>query len=231
MQRKFRHESYPGSDKAAVAAPMDRAADWTLVPGEDQRMCNIPGDLPYRRPGSFTLTEVQDAEKGACLELALVPQTNMAELVRDYTVLRLATPVEVKGRPDTVAVWVKGNSSWGKLHFELRDAEGEVWMSANTSGYGCEVYDWPCLTSFNYDGWHLISFPLTKASPVKIASPGENEWQWVHDGTGDRRITYPITLTGLAVEMPAKSLNILEMEDVPPVIRLKDLSPTSSLSV
>lgn len=223
MQRKFRHESYPGSDKAAVAAPMDRAADWTLVPGEDQRLCNIPGDLPYRRPGSFTLTEVQDAEKGACLELALVPQTNMAELVRDYTVLRLATPVEVEGRPDTVAVWVKGNSSWGKLHFELRDAEGEVWMSANTSGYGCEVYDWPCLTSFNYDGWHLISFPLTKASPVKIASPGENEWQWVHDGTGDRRITYPITLTGLAVEMPAKSLNIFEMEDVPPVIRLKDL--------
>ena len=85
------------------------------------------------------------------------------------------------------------------------------------------VYRKPCLTSFNYDGWHLISFPLTKASPVKIASPGENEWQWAHDGTGDRRITYPITLTGLAVEMPAKSLNILEMEDVPPVIRLKDL--------
>ena len=222
-QRTFRHESYPGSDEAAVAAPMDKVADWTLVAGADPRLGNIPGELPIRRPGDFTLMEVRDEEKGACLELALAVKTGMPELVRDCTLMRLAAPVEVKGRPGTVAVWVKGNSSWGKLHFEIRDAEGETWMSANTAGYGCEVYDWPCLTAFNYDGWHLLSFPLTKGSPVKIASPGENEWQWVHDGTGDRRITYPITITGLAVEMPAKTLNLLEMEDVPPVIRLKDL--------
>ncbi len=223
MRRAFRHEAYPGADLAAVAAPMDKASDWTLVAGEDPRLANIPDDLPVRRPGDFTLAEVQDEEKGACIELALVPKAEMPELVRDCTLMRLATPVEVKGRPDTIGVWVKGNSSWGKLHFEIRDAEGETWMSANTAGYGCEVYDWPCLTAFNFDGWHLISFPLTKASPVKISSPGENEWQWVHDGTGDRQITYPISITGLAVEMPAKTLNILEMEDVPPVIRLKDL--------
>jgi hypothetical protein len=223
LQRAFRHELYPGSDRAAVAAPMDQASDWKLVPGEDPRLCNIPGQLPTRRPGDFTLTEVSDEARGACLELALVPKENMPELVRDYTLMRLAVPVEVKGAPVTIGVWVKGNSSWGRLHFEIQDAEGETWMSANTAGYGCEVYDWPCLTAFNFDGWHLVSFPLTKASPVKIASPGENEWQWVHDGTGDRQITYPVAITGLAVEMPVKTLNILEMEDVPPVIRLKDL--------
>lgn len=224
LQRDFKHEQYPGADKAVVAAPMDKAADWQLVPGEDMRLCNIPGQLPTRRPGDFTITEVNDQDKGACLELALVKKEDMPELMCDYTVMRLAAPVSVKGTPATIGVWVKGNSSWGKLHFEIEDAEGEVWMSANTAGYGCEVYDWPCLTAFNFDGWHFISFPLTKASPVKISSPGENQWQWVHDGSGDRLITYPIKVTGLAVEMPAKTLNILEMEDVPPIIRFKNLS-------
>ena len=127
------------------------------------------------------------------------------------------------GRPDTIGVWVKGNSSWGNIHFELEDADGEVWMSANTAGCGTDVYDWPSLTAFNFDGWHLIIFPLTAKSPVKISAPGANEWQWAHDGSGDRELTWLIKIRGLAVEMPAWTIVVSEMQKIEPVIRLKEI--------
>ena len=137
----------------------------------------------------------------------------------------MKTPIEIAGTPDTIGVWVKGNSSWGKIFLELEDADGEVWLSAGSGGYGCDTYDWPGLMDLNYDGWHFLQMPLTAKSPVKNHSPGDNHWQWQRERTGDGKLTYPVKVRGVGFMLNRKSLNILEMEDVKDLsIRLKDFS-------
>jgi hypothetical protein len=110
------------------------------------------------------------------------------------------------------------------VFWEIEDAEGEKWLSAGSGGYGCDVYDWPELAGINFDGWHFLQFPITGKSPISVQSPGQDGYQWQHDGTGNRRIDYPIKVTGVAVSMPRKALNLLEMMPVRTLLRLKDIS-------
>lgn len=216
--------------KAVAATPMDKAEDWTLVEGSDPRLDDIAAHvamfhLSAMRPGKFALTQVQDAEKGNCLEVKLVPEGACAELMREYGFIRMKQPAEISGTPDTVGVWVKGNSGWGKIFLELEDAEGEIWLSAGTGGYGCMVYDWPDMMGINFDGWHFLQFPLTAKSPVKIFSPGEHHFQWQNDRSGDGKVTYPVKVRGIGFALSRKTLNLLKMEDVKDLsIRFKDFS-------
>lgn len=228
LQRAFPREQLPAGIQPVVASSIAVAADWKLDGAVDSRL-----DMPvqasseghaFRRPGQYELRQVRDEQKGDCLELELLQTNECPVLVQEYAFLRLVSPVELAGKPATIGLWVKGNSSWGKIFWEIEDAEGERWFSAGSGGYGCDVYDWPELAGLNFDGWHFLQFPITSLSPVKVESPGQNGFQWQHNGAGNHRIDYPIKATAVAVSMSRKALNLLEMEPVSPVIRLKDLS-------
>jgi hypothetical protein len=225
-ERQFPREQPPAV--MAVANAMDKPDDWLVSTGVDSRI-DIPARLPvggvsFRRPGIYELRGVTDDVKGACLEMELTGTNACPALMQEYAFLKLRQPIALSGRPATIGLWVKGNSSWGKLFWEIEDAEGERWLSAGSGGYGCDVYDWPELAGLNFDGWHFLQFPITSLSPVKVASPGQDGLQWQHDGTGNRMIDYPVKATGVAVSMPRQALNLLDMEPVRTVIRLKSLS-------
>ena len=145
--------------------------------------------------------------------------------MNEYTLLKLKTPAPVPGRPTTLGVWVKGNSGWGRVMWEFQDAEGKSWLSCGVGGdeWGCDVLDWAGEISINFDGWCFLSFPISVDSPAKIISPGDVDAQWVVSGQ-NKKVAYPIKLTGLAVEMTRKGLNLTELEPVSPAIRFKDLS-------
>jgi len=128
----------------------------------------------------------------------------------------------VPGEPTTLGLWVKGNSGWGRPMWEFEDAEGERWLSCGTDGWGCDILDWPGEISVNFDGWCFLRFPVTKLSPARIINPGGLAAQWV--SRGNKKVDYPIRLTGLAVEMTRKALDLTELVPVTPVLRLKDLS-------
>ena len=110
------------------------------------------------------------------------------------------------------AVWVKGNSSWGKVVFEFQDAAGNVWRT-----HGNEWHDWPGELSINFDGWHFLQFPMDAQSPIIYSSPG-GRCQCIK-GEG-HRVIYPIGLTKFYVVMNRKALDPTEMQPVTPVIRL-----------
>lgn len=224
-ERRFPRETPPAG--LELANRMDRADEWTLDARSDPRI-ELPADAAatsrsFRRPGSYALREVADEQRGACLELELLRTNDCPALVQEYAVVRLAKPVGLSGAPRTIGIWVKGNSSWGKLFWEIEDAEGERWLSAGSGGYGCDAYDWPEQAGLNFDGWHFVQFPIERGSPIAVPSPGQDRYQWQHDGTGNRRIDYPIKATALAVSMPRQALNLLEMEPVAPAIRLGGL--------
>ena len=109
--------------------------------------------------------------------------------------------------------------------WEFEDAEGEKWLSCGTGGYGCDIYDWPGHAAVNFDGWNFIQYPIGADSPYWIpTSPGAIGHQWQSDGSGDRKVTYPIKLTGLMVSMTPNVLYLTELKKTHPVLRFKDLS-------
>src|SRR5262249_33298009 len=69
-------------DGTQVVDRMDDLARWQLAPGEQ------PITEPTRKPGKFVLRQVNDAEKGACLELELKHEGAVPAVVGEYTALR-----------------------------------------------------------------------------------------------------------------------------------------------
>jgi len=203
--------NHPPAD-TRVVSKMENATAWTLGPAEPKL------ESTERRAGRFTLTGVNDPEKGACLELELRPEGELPDIVGEYASLRLKEPVSISGEPDTVGLWVKGDSSWGRVFWELEDAKGESWVSAG----GYDGGDWANQSSIDFDGWCYVSFPLTNLSAGSHLEPGFGAGQW--KGNGDGRLDYPLKLAGLFVETHRRSLNLTEMEAVKRRIRLKDAS-------
>jgi hypothetical protein len=196
-----------------VVARMDDLAQWQLAPEE------TPITTPTRQPGKFELRQVTDPEKGACLELALQRQGDLPAIVGEYTALRLKEPVLLPGRPHTVGVWVRGDSSGGRIFWEIEDAKGERWRSSG----GYDGGDWGNHSAIDFDGWCFVTFPLTNDSPVKHIEPGPGLGQWQHE-KGDGVLDYPLKLTGLFIQTSRQSVDLTRMAPVKQTIRLKDVS-------
>ncbi len=193
-----------------VADRLDDASAWTLSP--DATLAKTTGELPRYVPGRFSLRPVDDGERGRCIELELHGDETLSDYVGEYTTLASARSAPVPGTPHTLGLWVKGNSSWGKVMFEFEDAAGCVWRT--NAG---EWHDWPGELSINFDGWHFIRFPIDEQSPVLYSSPG-GRCQRVRGANPG--VTYPIRLTRLHVVMNRKALDPTEFQAVPPVIRI-----------
>ena len=121
-----------------------------------------------------------------------------------------------------MGVWVKGDSNWGRIMFELVDAEGEVWRTTSTTGWGCDVLDWPGNIAVNFDGWNFVALALRETDLFNDHSPGPVIEQWATNGAGDKKMTLPLKLNGLIVELNRKPLQLTEFMEVASSIRIKD---------
>ena len=196
-----------------VVNQMDDLAQWQLDPAEQ------PITEPTRNPGKFELRQVNDAEKDACLELELKRDGTVPAVVGEYASLRLKEPALIPGQPHSVGMWVKGDSSWGRVFWEITDAKGERWRSSG----GYDGGDWACQSSMDFDGWCFMTFPLTNDSPLNHIEPARGVGQWQHQA-GDGKLDYPLKFTGLFIETHRQSLNLTKMAPVKGHIRLKDVS-------
>jgi hypothetical protein len=209
-KRAFPNHQPPAGTQ--VISHMDDLAQWHLTP-EEQTLTT-----PLRRPGKFELRQVNDADKGACLELELKREGEIPHVVGEYTALRLKQPLPIPGKPHTVGVWVKGDSSWGRIFWEIEDAKGERWRSSKDFDGG----DWGNQSAIDFDGWCFVTFPLTRESPALHIEPGAGLGQW--QGNIDGKLDYPLKLTGLCVQTHRQSLNLTTMEPVTQPLRFKDVS-------
>lgn len=221
-KRSFPQDAAPA--KTLATSPMERAEEWQLAVEADPRLeAPTRTHLPLRHIGKYSLRAAQDAEKGSCLELELTPEGTVPDVLNEYAVLKLREPLAVPGEPSTVGLWVKGNSGWGRVMWEFEDAEGKSFLSSGTGGWGCDILDWPGDISINFDGWCFLRFPINEQSPAKVITPGGVHGQWVAGKGKTKDVVYPIKLTGIAVEMTRKTLDLTEMVPVSPTIRLKGL--------
>ncbi len=209
---------------ANVAAPLDNLNDVKLdYDNGIDTLWTVPLQTPVRQIGEFDLRAVNDEEKGGSLELELKKKGDVNKYITEYVTVRLNKPAEVSGTPAAMGVWVKGNSNWGRVMFEIEDADGEVWRSLGTTGWGCDVLDWPGNIAVNFDGWNFVALPLRDTKLFNDHSPGPVSEQWVSSG-GDKKIAYPIKVRALIVEMHRTPLDLADFKPATPVIRLKDVS-------
>ncbi len=209
-KRDFPNHQPPAA--AHVISRMDDLAQWQLAPAEQAI------STPLRRPGKFNLRQATDAEQGACLELELKHQGEVPHVVGEYTALQLKQPLPIPGKPHTVGVWVKGDSSWGRIFWELEDAQGERWISSKDLDGG----DWGNQAALDFEDWCFVTFPLIRESPARQIEPGAGIGQW--QGNADGILDYPLKLVGLYVQTHRQSLDLTQMKPVTGNLRLKDVS-------
>ena len=86
-------------------------------------------------------------------------------LANRYGTLKLKKPVEIPGKAQALGIWIKGNSSWGRVIYQLRDAKGQLWTSiGSTDSWNCD--DPKAWSYVNFEGWRYVRFPL----------PGNHPW-------------------------------------------------------
>ena len=210
---------------ARVADSLDNAENFYLAP--DSSMASTHTDfLPILKTSDFTLSQANDPEKGACVEVALDLSRNPynSRYITEYTTLRFREPKPIPGTPSVIGVWVKGNSSWGQIRFEIEDANGEVFKNLSTGrSWGCDVMDWPGNLCIDFDGWGYVYQSLVPNKFVNDHSPGPYSDQWVSEGHGDKKIQFPIKVRAITVGMYRYKLDLLDFKATAPAIRLRDV--------
>ncbi len=203
-------------DGLQVVNVMNDPAEWEVSKDINPMLENARGNVPYQTRGNYIMRGVKDDEKGDCLEVELAPNNRRPALMSEYAMFRLKKPVTVLGKPTTIGIWVKGNSGWGQICWEIEGADGVRQISHGFTDYDGRI-------SINFDGWNFLSFPLTDKSPIPDLSVGSVPKLWLGPNR-DNALPYPIKITGIAVVSSQQALYLTEMRRVKQVLRLKDLS-------
>ena len=217
-----------------VVNRMDNAAQWALASKKEPLLEKTKGVvMPYRTMGNYAAQQVNDSEKGDCIELALIePNVSLPQVFHEYAMLELKKPITLAGRPNSLGIWVKGNSGWGQVYWVLEDANGKRRISCGTRIHRADVFDYDGRVSISFDGWNFLSMPITGKSSIPEISTGsvDNLWECgeVTQDEGIRRpagtLAYPIKLVGVALAAQSRPLFLTQRHEHKQIIRFKDVS-------
>ena len=216
-----------GAALAAKAREVYRFADVTSISNAPDPRVKSPTYtcLPIMRPSSnFTVKAVNDAERGACLEVTLdTSKEAVNRYMTEYTTLRLNEPVEIAGPAERIGVWVKGNSNWGQIRFEIEDADGDVYVNYAHPRLW-DLLDWQGLLSVNFDGWAYVSCRFEGGlAYTREAGLSNSPWNREKLRPGKKiggGIDFPIKLRAVTVGMNREKLGLTGFTKTEPSIRL-----------
>jgi hypothetical protein len=195
-------------ERSVLLDPLNDLSSWKVRRGADSYLENDNPRYP-RRLGHFAYSVVEDPDRGSVLQVRALEAPGHS-LVPMYGVLERQTAKPIPGQVRKLGLWVKGNSGWGRVTFELVDAKGERWV-----GVGGSEDDFG--DSFiTFDGWGWVELDLGGHYAREFPRPGHRNWS--SEG-GDGFVDYPLTLTKL----------ILELRDR--VVYVTDLVPVKNESV
>ncbi len=192
--------------------------------------------LPVERPfypktdfayinGKFSTAAVQDEERGKCLEIKLAKQGKISPLRMEYYKLKLLNRPVIHGNMDWIGLWVKGDSGWGKISFEMVDAEGGKLLSDGI------WHDFDCNLTINHDGWRFMRFPFGKMDYDTLNPSLGNRWQSSSGWKNTKPAKYPLTITGINIALRRVAPDPVEWQEVPACIRISGLSVSGAEKV
>ncbi len=164
--------------------------------------------------------------------VTLVPQPETPALVaRCATIEPTAGPLAIPGEPDRVGIWVRGNAGWGRVYFEVVDAEGRRWISNGweEGPHSWDMSDWRANTAINHDGWRFIDMGLPSQYPSGYYGPDFHNWRCVGDNSKDNKLAWPLRFSRLYVVLREEIVHGTTMVKVPDLsIGLRDLTVGTS---
>ncbi len=206
--------------RTAIVDPLDSLSAWQPVSTPDPQLDKAHFDFP-RQVGKVACEAVAEGRRQV-LQLALQPQPEVPWPVARYVTLQPTASRAIPGRPNSVGVWVKGNSCWGRVFWEFEDARAEKFFSIGAPCGGWSVGDWRCRTFINFDGWNYLSEPLPFKYESGFYGPPQSEWTCTG---GDGVVDYPIRFTRLVVELRDRVVHMTDPIEVPDNrVCLRDLS-------
>ena len=210
--------------KAKTVAAFDDINKVTMVPDEKMSSINME-HLPLLKPGAFKLEQVKDDQMGNCLQVTLDTATDpyKSKYITEYTTIHLKEPAPVTGTPGVIGIWVKGDSNWGQIRFEIEDAQGEIFKnhSSGVGGWGCDIYDWPGNTAVSFDGWSFVYQTVGKSFMLPTHSPGTAMQQWISCG-GDKVIDMPVKLRAVTIGVNRHKLDLHDFKTFTPSLRIRN---------
>lgn len=218
----------------------DWRALWKVIPTRDPEL-EAYNFMNPRRKGDFQVETVRaegilppPSVSLSAMKVTPRPIATGKPTMPMYSTLALNQPVTLAGQPTSIAIQIKGNSGWGRIIFELRDASGQVWRSIGAAQRGeispwlldwmpkemqqqnagdkqvKKLADWNTddvwgRARINFDGWKYLDFPLPGNFPGdRTVWPANSQWKFDRDGI----VHYPLSLTGITVEIPEKVLKL-----------------------
>lgn len=138
-----------------------------------------------------------EKEHADAVAITLPVEPGDRPLATRYAQLKLREPVRIPGKATALGLWIKGNSSWGRVIYQCRDARGEIWTSIGTRD------DWNCddthaWSYVSFEGWRYVRFPLPGNRPWDSARELESTWWGSRDGDGI--VDLPLKLEKIIVE-------------------------------
>ena len=184
--------------------------------------------LNHRRKDSFPLlitndhfnvSVVKDPERGKALEVRhdeTRHDQKQSKWFTEVTTLKLAKPIEIPGEPAAIGVWVKGNSNFGAIRFEVTDAKGYVWSNTHIS-HEWNPFDWAGTQCVDFDGWAFITSNFYKGHFHYDEHYGfignATSWPWRFErekspGGDPGAFTYPLKLTAISIEYNPEKISL-----------------------
>ncbi|MBR2905601.1 MAG: hypothetical protein IKC08_06850, partial [Lentisphaeria bacterium] len=205
--RSIPHDPEADPKEFYVVDKVDSAAKWKV---EQKKSLLVEGKTARPRnnrvlAGTASVREVMDKEMGKCLALTIKSDRKLNEFFSEYMIIRPDKPIPIRDEVDTMGLWVKGNSGWGQIYFELEDAKGVRRVSCGTAAHGSsDLSDFTGRCSIDYDGaWAFLPFPVTENSKLRDLSTGTVRNTWA--GPWGNPVM-PCKLTGIYFCAPVKPL-------------------------
>ncbi|NQU09429.1 hypothetical protein HQ590_01450, partial [bacterium] len=196
---QFNLPSYE-SAPAKITRPLAEmtAKNWAYDGAEDPAYAS--GHRAVRRVTDPNLTaEFGAGETGHpdAVAITLAEEPGDRPLANRYGALVAKKPILIPGKAAALGLWIKGNSSWGRVAFQLRDAQREIWTSTGTKdAWSCD--DTLAWSFVAFEGWRYVRFPLPGNHPDDAARELESTW-WGSRG-GDGIVDLPLQLEKIFVE-------------------------------
>ncbi|GEM_PF-1196940 len=220
--RTFDEDPLAPTRDFTLVDPLD-AETWTADHSEIAALNTNRNNVNFCRvrAQNCSLQVVDDTEMGRCLELSIDSNLSLNDQFCEYLMIRPQSPIPISGNLNTVGMWVKGNSGWGEVYWEIEDVRGNRRISSSTKSYGQNLADYTGRVSLDYNGWCFLSMPVTSDSKLRDLSTGSVKNIWVGN-TNDP--VMPCKLTGIVFCAPVKPIFLNTAKTVPQTIRIKDFS-------
>ncbi|MBO5761406.1 MAG: hypothetical protein J6S53_07680 [Lentisphaeria bacterium] len=156
-----------------------------------------------------TIRDVKDAEKGESIAVKF----DISTLPEDYwyhggyTMYRFKKPIPIPAGADGIGMWVKGNSSLGRLAWEIRDNKGNSFISNGEPRNGANMLNAMYDNEFYSSSWRFMYMALT---PLMAQPKNWFSLQWHGKGA----VGIPREVTGILLSTSNKLPRIFELRKV-----------------